>query len=151
MINKKELIFRFLEKNDLKDVLDLLNNLSKKNKEFFHPHAFDEKTLLENLNSDDHYFVLILDEKIIGYSFLRLFGYKIPSFGCCIRNGFENQGYGKIITDFTIKKAKEIGYNKVILKTYKENTFAQKIYNKLGFKITGETEDNKQYKMELEI
>jgi RimJ/RimL family protein N-acetyltransferase len=151
MTDKKPLIFRFFEKKDVKEVLDLLSSLSKKNKEFFHPHAFDEKTLLENLNSDDHYFVLILDGLIIGYSFLRLFGYKIPSFGCCIRKSFENEGYGTIITDFTIKKAKELGYNKIILKTYKENTIAKKIYNKIGFKITGETEDKKQYKMELEL
>jgi len=151
MKNKKTLIFRSFEKKDVKDVLDLLNSLSKKNKEFFHPHAFDEKTLLENINSDDHYFVLTIDEKIIGYSFLRLFGYEIPSFGCCIKNGFENIGYGTKITDFTMKKAKELGYNKIILKTYKENIFAQKIYNKIGFKITGETDYKRQYKMELEI
>jgi RimJ/RimL family protein N-acetyltransferase len=151
MKNKKPLIFRSFKKKDVKEVLILLNSLSKKNKEFFHPHAFDEKTLLKNLNSDDHYFVLTLDEKIIGYSFLRFFGYEIPSFGCCIRKGFENNGFGTIITDFTIKKARELGYNKIILKTYRENTFAQKIYNKLGFKITSETDDKRQYKMELEI
>ena len=150
-MSKNQLIFRSFKKKDVNEVLDLLNNLSEKKKGYFHPHAFDERTLLENLNSDDHYFVLILDEKIIGYSFLRLFGYEIPSFGCCIRNGFENKDYGTIITGLTIIKAKDIGYKKIILKTYKENIFAQKIYNKLGFKIIGETEDNKQYKMELKI
>jgi len=90
-----------------------------------------------------------LEKKIIGYSFLRFFGYETPSFGCCIRNGYEKKGYGMILTKWTIEKAKKLGFNKVILKTYKENIPAQKIYKKIGFKIIGETEDKKQYKMEL--
>ncbi len=37
----------------------------------------------------------------------------------------------------------------ISLKTYKENISAQKVYEKLGFKIIGETEHKKQYKMEI--
>ena len=129
--------------------LEILQNLSDKNKDFFHPHDFDLKTLNKNLETNDHYNVLTLKDEIIGYSFLRFFGYEIPSFGCCIKNGYENKGYGKIITKMTIDKAKELGCNKIKLKTYKENQSAQQIYNRLGFKIVGETEDKKQYKMEL--
>ena len=151
MKNKKTFTFRRFGRRDVNGVFNLLQNLSNKNKEFFHPHKFDEKTLLKNLESDDHYFIMTADDKIIGYSFLRLFGFDIPSFGCCIRNGFENKGYGSILTGLTIEKAKELGYKKVILKTYKKNLFAQKIYNKLGFKIIGETSDKKQYKMILEF
>ena len=149
MRSKKTLIFRSFEKKDVNEILDLLNNLSKKNKEYFHPHSFDLKTLMENYESQDHYFIITLDNVIVGYSFLRFFGYEIPSYGCCIRNGYENNGYGTILTNWTIKKAKELGYKKVILKTYKENIFAKKIYDKLGFKIIGETDDKKQHRMEL--
>ncbi len=151
MKSYESLNFRFLEKNDVYEVLEILLNLSEKNKEFFHPHDFNVETLNENLNSSDHYFVLTLNNQIIGYSFLRLFGYETPSFGCCIRNGYEKKGYGTIITKLTIDKARELGYSKIILKIYKENTPAQKIYKKLGFKTIGETEDKKQYKMELNL
>ena len=37
----------------------------------------------------------------------------------------------------------------MLLKTYKENISAQKVYEELGFKIIGETEHKKQYKMEI--
>ncbi|KYK23666.1 hypothetical protein AYK24_07235 [Thermoplasmatales archaeon SG8-52-4] len=151
MISNDTLIFRSLIQKDIEEILEMLNNLSRKNKEFFHPHKFNIETLIDNLNSNDHYFVLILENKIIGYSFLRLFGYKIPSFGCCIRKGYENKGYGALLTRWTINKAKDFGYSKVILKTYKENTSAQKIYKKIGFKIIGETEDKEQYQMILKL
>ncbi len=148
--NKNLIFIRELSKKDLNDLYELLQNLSVKSKKFFHPHEFDLKTLNELCkNNKDYYFVMISEKKLIGYSFLRFFGYDIPSFGCCIRNGYENKGYGILLTKWTIDKARELGYEKVILKTYKENVPAQKIYKKIGFKIFGETEDKKQYKMEL--
>jgi len=150
-LKDNSITFRQLKKNDVKELLFLLQDLSEENKKFFHPHKFDEKTLIENLNSNDHYFIIKYDDKIIGYSFLRFFGYKIPSFGCCIRKGFENKGYGTLLTNLTLKRAKEFGYSKVILKSYKENIHAHRIYKKSGFKIIGETEDNKQYRMEVEF
>lgn len=151
MKSDKPLILRSFIKKDVDEILEILYNLSEKNKQFFHPHKFDIETLIDNLNSNDHYFVLILEDKIIGYSFLRLFGHELPSFGCCIRKGYENKGYGITLTRLTINKAKELGYVKVILKTYKENIFAKKIYKKVGFKIIGETEDKKQFHMELTL
>lgn len=152
--NAKEgsIIIRTFEDRDVDELYGLLQQLSENDKRFFHPHSFDLKALREICSSKkNHYFIIALGEKIIGYSFLRLFGYEIPSFGCCIRDGYENKGYGTILTRWTINKAKELGYNKVILKTYKENIPAQKIYKKTGFKIIGETEDKKQYQMELEL
>jgi len=148
MKSNESLNFRFLQKNDIDEVLFILEKLSGKNKFFFHPHDFNIETLNENLNSSDHYFVLTLNEKIIGYSFLRLFGYEIPSFGFCIRNDYENKGYGTIITELTIEKGRKLGYSEVILKTHKENIPAQKIYKKVGFSIIGETKDKKQIRME---
>lgn len=152
--NAKEgsIIIRTFEDRDVDELHELLQQLNENGKRFFHPHSFNLKALREISNSKkDHYFSMVLDGKIIGYSFLRLFGYEIPSFGCCIRKGYENKGYGTVLTRWTVNKAKELGYNKVILKTYKENISAQKIYKKVGFKIIGETEDEKQYRMELEL
>ena len=148
----KNLFIRNIEKKDVEELYDLLNNLDKKTKLFFHPHGFDYETIKKIcLSNKDHYFVMILDNQIIGYSFLRLFGYKTPSFGIVIRSELTGKGYGMLFTRWTINKAREVGYKKVILKTHKENIPAQLIYQKIGFKIVGETEDKKQYKMEIEL
>lgn len=149
---KGSIIIRNLEESDVRELFDFLKNLEGKTKIFFHPHPFDLKNIKHICKSKkDHYFGMFSKNKLIGYSFLRQFGYEIPSFGISIRKGFTGKGLGSILTKWTIEKARKLGYKKVILKTYKENILAQRIYKKLGFKIVGETEDKKQYKMEIII
>lgn len=144
------LTFRSVSKDDVDELHDLLNNLTERKKNFFHPHPFDKKTIKEICSSTkDHYFVMLLNKKIIGYSMLRLFGYEIPSFGCCIRTGYEQEGYGTMLTQWTINKAKELGYHKVILKVYKENDSAFKMYKKIGFQVTGEIKSTNEIKMAM--
>jgi RimJ/RimL family protein N-acetyltransferase len=92
-----------------------------------------------------------MHDKIVGYSFLRLFGYKIPSLGILIRKGYTKKGLGTILIKWTIESARKLNYKKVILKTYKDNYPAQRLYEKLGFKVFGETEDKKEYRMVLEL
>jgi RimJ/RimL family protein N-acetyltransferase len=145
-------VFRLVKEEDFNELYDLLNNLPENVRTFFHPHAFDLQTITEICTSKkDHYFVMEQNNKIIGYSFLRLFGYETPSYGCCVRNGYQGIGYGTVLTQETMKKAKELGYHKVILKVYKENVAAFKTYENIGFKIVGETDDKRQYKMEINL
>ena len=42
-------------------------------------------------------------------------------FGDIIKSDYSRKNYGKILIKWTIEKAKELGYKKIILKTYKEN------------------------------
>ena len=140
--------FRRINEKDVDELYSLLNELTSKAKSFFHPHQFDKKTLSEICSRDnkDYYFVLIFDRKIIGYSMLRLFGTTIPSFGCCVRSGFEGRGYGSALTAWTINKSKELGYDKIILKIHKENIFAFQMYKRAGFIVTSTNGD--EIKME---
>jgi RimJ/RimL family protein N-acetyltransferase len=149
-IRECSLTFRIVNKNDVNELFILLNDLPANAKKFFHPHPFDKQTVTGICTSKkDYYYVMEENDKIIGYSFLRLFGYEIPSYGCCIRNEYQSEGYGTLLTKWTMKKAKKLGYEKVILKVYKTNCVALKMYKKIGFKIVGDTDDKKQYKMEI--
>ena len=149
-VKENSVFIREVEENDNKELYDFLNELNLKTKGDFHPHSFDFDTITDICKGKkDHYFVMFLKNKLIGYSFLRLFGYETPSFGIVIRRGFTRKGFGTILTKWTVGKAKELGYKKVILKTYTENISAKKVYEKVGFKIIGVTDDEKQYKMEL--
>lgn len=150
MKNKKNSIT--IRKTKLKDIdllYNLLNNLSDISKQFFHPHPFDKQTITDICNSKkDHYFVMLLKNILIGYSFLRLFNHEVPSFGCCIDSTYENKGYGKYLTIWTLKTAKELGYSKVILKVYKQNKIALDMYTKIGFIPFDTSIDNKEIIME---
>ncbi len=144
--------FRPATKKDITEIIDLLNSLSDEEKKFFHPHPFNKSTLMKIFNSEnDYYFVLIVNNKIIGYSMLRFFGTKIPSFGICLRKDYENQGYGSIMIEKTIKKAKELGYTEVILHVHKENSRAIDIYKQTGFKITQQNLDTRVITMKIEL
>ncbi len=106
------------------------------------------ETFLRRFRAGDFCVVAELDGKIIGYSMLRLFGYKIPSFGCCVRTGYGGKGYGSMLTSWTVEKAKAMGYTKVILKVHKNNTIAFQMYKKIGFSITGEIPEKNEIIME---
>lgn len=149
---KNDIIFRSVNKNDIDQLYTMLNELTNESKKFFHPHSFNKKTITEICTSGkDHYFVMISDGLIIGYSMLRLFGYKIPSFGCCIRKGYYGMGFGSMLTAWTVKKAKNLGYDKIILKVHKNNTNAFNMYKKIGFIVTGELPEKNEYKMEIRL
>lgn len=149
---ENNIIFRDISRNDVDQLYGLLNGLSSQAKFFFHPHPFEKKALTQICNGKkDHYFVIAIGKKIIGYSFLRLLGYKIPSYGGCIHNDFQNQGFGTKLADLTINKAKEFGYKKVILKVYKNNKFAFNTYKTIGFKIVEDLKDTNEWKMEINL
>lgn len=144
--------YRRVNDHDVDELYELLNGLTLGEKFFFHPHPFDRLTIQEICTSkNDNYFVMILDGKIIGYSMLRLFGYKIPSFGCCIRKGYSGKGYGSMLTVWTVDQAKKLGYSKIILKVHKDNLSAFKIYTKIGFSITGEIPEKDEITMEKQL
>ncbi|MBN1860288.1 MAG: GNAT family N-acetyltransferase [Candidatus Thermoplasmatota archaeon] len=145
-------IFRPVKKDDINQLYTLLNELTPEAKFFFHPHSFDKKTITEICTSGkDHYFVMLLKDVIIGYSMLRLFGYKIPSFGCCIRSQYGGKGYGSMLTSWTLQKAKELNYDKIILKVHKDNSHAFQMYKKEGFVVTGEIPEKNEIKMEIQL
>jgi len=146
------LIIRKIQKNDINSLFNLLHNLSDTSKRFFRPHPIDKQTIKEICTSGkDHYFVMLLNNTMIGYSFLRLFGHTTPSYGCCIDSQFEQKGYGSILTKWTIKTAKQLGYPKVMLKVYTENKIALNMYIKIGFEPVDTGSNTKEIIMEYKI
>jgi RimJ/RimL family protein N-acetyltransferase len=128
-------IIRRATPKDVPGLVDLLTSLSPQSKRFFHPHPFDEATVthLCTQPGKDMYFVQLLDSQIIGYAMLRFFDHPTPSYGCCIRKGYEGKGYGTMLTQWTLRTAKDLGYTRVILKVYAKNLRALHMYSKVGF------------------
>jgi len=148
--HKNRLVCRAVTEDDAQALYEFFQEADEQTKRFFHPHPFDIQTLRTICQSTkDHYFVMTLNDIIIGYAMLRLFGYAIPSFGCCICHGYQRKGYGLQLTKWTLRQARAKRYPKVILTVYKENEAALTMYTQLGFTIVGETDDHRQYRMEL--
>ncbi len=138
------------DKDSLSDFFERINN-DEKAANFFHPHPLTKKYAKELVGkikkSKDLYFIVVQKNKIVGYSMLRGWdeGYNIPSFGICIHPEYQGQGLGKLLTDYTLNKAKEKKADKVMLKVYKNNKKAHQLYEKIGFEFSKETKDKKQW------
>lgn len=149
---EENIVFRDINEKDVEPLYTMLNELTLESKRFFHPHPFDKKTITEICTSGlDHYFVMEYDGLIIGYSMLRKFGYAIPSFGCCVRDGYYERGYGTMLTVLTLQKAKALGYNRVILRVDKNNRYAIAVYRKAGFWVEACSCDGSEIRMEVTL
>lgn len=104
---------------------------------FFHPHPFTdaEAKSLARYSGQDLYYVLIEDNKVIGYAMLRGWDerYDIPSLGIAIHPLARKKGLGKMLISFLHSAAKLRGCNKIRLKVYPENKSAILAYEKLGY------------------
>jgi len=119
-----------------------LQTLSEEDKYFFHPHRFDEETLRKLLKDGEHYYIFSVNDKNIGYCFLRTFHkYSIPTLGCVIWKRYRRKNYGYILMQELIKRAKELGYKKLKLKVYHDNKKAFKLYKKCGFEKIEDGDD----------
>lgn len=99
---------------------------------------------------DDICFVALVDDKIIGAVWTRIFLEEIKGFGnidnetpelsISLYKEYRNQGIGTDLMIYILNKLKKCGYKQVSLSVQKEN-YAVKMYQNVGFKIFKETEE----------
>lgn len=99
---------------------------------------------------DDICFVAVIDGKIIGAVWTRILSEEIKGFGnidneipelsISLYKEYRNQGIGSDLMKHMLNKLKKCVYKQVSLSVQKEN-YAVKMYQKVGFKIFKETEE----------
>lgn len=140
-----------IESKDKNKLIKFFEDLENNSiiKEFFHPHPFN-KSYAEKISGykgKDFYFIALDKINIIGYAMLRGWddGYEIPSFGICIHPDSQGRGVGRKMTEYAIDYCKKKKSPKLMLKVYKNNNAAYKLYKGLNFYFTDETKDKKQW------
>lgn len=108
---------------------------------------------------DDFCFVADLEGKIVGAVWVRIiagnikgYGYvddETPEFAISLFKEYRNQGFGTRLMSAMIEYLRESGYIQTSLNVKKEN-YAVKLYQKMGFKIIGENEDDYLMLLNLE-
>jgi RimJ/RimL family protein N-acetyltransferase len=63
-------------------------------------------------------------------------GYQ-ASIGIVVHDDYQNQGIGTTLVKYGLERMRELGYKKVWLHCWHENTAARKLYTNAGFKIEG--------------
>jgi [ribosomal protein S18]-alanine N-acetyltransferase len=104
---------------------------------FFSPHSADDISIqkVAGLNGKDLYYLLVVEEKVLGYGLLRGWdeGFSIPSLGVAIHPAVRGAGLGKLFMNFLHVLAFQRGANKVRLRVHKNNSKAINLYKSLGY------------------
>jgi RimJ/RimL family protein N-acetyltransferase len=111
----------------------------------FHPFAFDEETVRRQLDHArrDRYWAIRSGGELAGFFMLRGFdeGYERPSFGVFIAERFAGRGLARRALAESIKWCEQNAVAEMMLKVYRENAAALRIYEEAGFTIA-ETRGN---------
>lgn len=110
----------------------------------FHPHPLTPEEAHRRCThtGKDLYYVLIEEQQVLGYGMLRGWdeGFDIPSLGIAVRRSARGYGLATLLMKFLHTAARRRGSKQVILKVYKNNFPARKLYEHLGYTFENEVD-----------
>lgn len=128
---KKNIEIRPMELKDIDDVYEI-NRLS-----FSSPWSREsfERELISNKIA--HYFVALLDEKIVGYIGIWQIFQEAQITAIAVHPDYRRMGIGEALLDYIINLCEQNYIKEIILEVRVSNTIAQNLYYKKGFKKVG--------------
>jgi len=126
-----------------KDINDVLEFLIRNENDFFKPHDYTKETLINNVESDDKFYIMSFNNTIIAYGMLRGYqeGYKIPSLGILIGEDYRGKGYSKTMMRFLENEASKTS-DEIRLTVFKKNITAISLYKKMGYVLENYNDDS---------
>lgn len=99
------------------------------------PQVFVNKTVLRDFDDNPYtrYLLYLIDNKIVGFINYYLIYDRIEIVNFNILDFFQNKGYGSILLNHLIDKAKNDGIKNITLEVRKDNEKAIYLYKKNGF------------------
>jgi ribosomal protein S18 acetylase RimI-like enzyme len=116
--------------------------LSEASRRWFHPHGFDRATaerIVAAAEGDGNQTRWLLvtrqdaAEVAAGYGFLWNLDGGEPSLGIAVRDGFQDDGLGRVLMMFLLDAARNRGCRAVKLTVYDDNARARHLYERFGF------------------
>ena len=109
----------------------------------FSPSLTKEEMLLYWFAKDKHVYVALDENEIAGTFFIKDnqpgLGSHIANAAYAVSLGSRGKGIGKIMGEFSLKEAKQLGYTAIQFNlVVKTNTAAVKLWRSIGFEIIGE-------------
>jgi ribosomal protein S18 acetylase RimI-like enzyme len=93
-------------------------------------------------------------DRVLGYMFLE-WREAVPVYGACLRSGVQSAGLGRVMIDHFLASAAASGVGQVRLTVHTDNWRALRIYQRSGFRLTGEVVNEHQgvpqYRMEVDL
>jgi ribosomal-protein-alanine N-acetyltransferase len=125
-----DITVRFMEERDIEQVV-LIEQDS-------FPAPWTEKAFLSELqNKFATYFVMLHQEKLIGYVGMWIFAGESHITTIAVHPSYRSRGYGRILMNTALDFSREHGVDTVVLEVRMSNFHAIKLYSSLGFKKIG--------------
>ncbi|HKL73868.1 MAG TPA: ribosomal protein S18-alanine N-acetyltransferase [Clostridia bacterium] len=107
-------------------------------KECFGKHAWSENLFLDEIPQENkHYIVAYDDDEVIAYGGFAQVLDEAHIMNIAVKNSYRKQGYGSIILDKIILKAKELNISSITLEVRESNIPARNLYEKHTFELAG--------------
>jgi [ribosomal protein S18]-alanine N-acetyltransferase len=111
----------------------------------FHPHPFTAEEARKRClyTGRDLYYVAVTGKQVLAYGMLRGWdeGYEIPSLGIAVHPNARGMKLGLGMMHFLHSAARQRGAKQVRLKVHQHNIGARSLYEQIGYKYTGQDED----------
>lgn len=126
-------IHRAKTKQDFTYVASLFNS---KNNKYIWPKSQTADQVKRNCSQTRRYYLLLVDEKPVGWFNIRLSDNKEATIGMIIDRPHQGKGFGKQAMGLIKKEAKKLGMKKLRLEVFVDNKPAINLYKKAGFETT---------------
>ncbi|MBQ6019584.1 MAG: GNAT family N-acetyltransferase [Clostridia bacterium] len=135
------LTFRPLRPADRDEIIKFYADMGEESAAFFNVNRGNERRTMEffeNGKPDHRFFVAADGDRIAGLVFLWDIDRALPWLGIAVRDDYQGRGVGTFLLNETFALLRARGYGGLILRTAKNNTGAQRLYEKTGFERVGE-------------
>ena len=137
----ESLTFRPLRPSDRDEMQKFYADMSEKSAAFFNVnHGNERRTMefFENGKPDHRFYVAADGKRIAGLVFIWDIDRALPWLGIAVRDDYQGRGVGTALLHELFALLRAHGYGGLILRTAKDNTQAQRLYEKTGFERVGE-------------
>lgn len=118
---------------------DLPNVLKNERRGYSHP--WTEGIFADCLNAGHECWLFVFEGRNIGHGILSVAAGESHLLNVCIHPDYQGNGYGRLLVEHMLKRARARGANCVFLEVRPSNQIAYKLYEDLGFNEVGIRKD----------
>lgn len=151
----KSIEIKIITADNAKELSDLLSSEESDYSKYFIPFDFDFHSIHSLLIKSivDQYYGIFIDSRLSGFYMLRGKdeGFSVPAYGVFISKKYSGLGLAKLSLYHAYSVCKTNNIKEMMLKVHPENTYAKKMYEDFGFKLTGTDEKNDNFIFKIKI
>lgn len=104
-------------------------------------HPWTEGIFLDCVRSGYECWLFVLEGRNLGHGILSVAAGESHLLNVCINPSVQGRGYGRVLVDFMLERARVAGADRVFLEVRQSNAIAYQLYETLGFNEVGVRHD----------